>query len=202
MQRLVLSFNSRNVTLFRHIDTVQKLTDILTLHSADLLDECRCEGDCFNFVAFEDNLVLDVLREREFDAGVAFDSTDDLFAQKVSDVDGCVLASWSRAEGQVNREVSVDGSHLVLVALGHADHHVLDVGADGTDDRKFFTVGEPSIDPHLIGLHHLDFQVGVTECTLELATGACDHNVTFVDGHSHALDDVNKVGGEDSPHLC
>ena len=156
-------FYSGNVTLLGHVDTVQELTDILLLHGADLLDECSGEGDGFDFVTFENNLVLDVLGEGERDACVAFDSSDNLFAQKVTNINGSVLAAWPVREGQVNREVSVDGTHLVLETLGHTDHHVLDVGADRSDDGKLLTVSEPRIDSHLVLLDHLDFQVGLYE---------------------------------------
>jgi len=198
--RLLFFFGEGDVALFGDVDAVQKLPDILVLDVADLLDERGGEGDGFDGVAFEDDFVLDVLGEGELDAGVALDSSHNLLAEEVPDVNGSVLAAWPRGEGQVDREVSVDGSHLVLVALGDADHHVLDVGADGPDDGKLLTVGEPSVDSHLVGLDHLDFKVGMTEGSLELASWAGDDDVTLVDDDGGALEGVDKVGGEDCPH--
>ena len=49
-------------------------------------------------------------------------------------------------DGAVDGEVSVDGPHLVLVALGHALDQVLDVRADRADGGQLLPQAEPLLD--------------------------------------------------------
>ena len=66
-------------------------------------------------------------------------TSNELLAQEVAHLDeGAALG-----DGAVDGEMSVDGAKFVLVAIGDALDHVLDVGADGAHSGQFFLLAEP-----------------------------------------------------------
>jgi len=194
-----------NVGLFRHVDAVKELPDILVWALARALDTCSGEGNGLNLTSGDLDLVLHVLGEEEGDTFVCVDGTDDLLAEVVSDVNGTVLAVVAIAEGQVNWEMGVDGSHLVQKANGDTKHHVLDVGADGSHRGEFLTVGEPSINTQLLWANHSHLELEVTEsslkfCALAIMARSSHDNMSLVDRACCAFDDVEEVGRQDSLH--
>jgi hypothetical protein len=66
-------------------------------------------------------------------------ATNEFFAQEVADFD----QGASFRNGAVDGEVSVDGAHLVLVAVGDALDQVLDVRADGANGGKLLLLAKP-----------------------------------------------------------
>lgn len=61
------------------------LSDILVLDHAYLLDICRGLGNVLEGVSSQHQLILDILRGLDLNAGKAVDTTHDLLANEVSD---------------------------------------------------------------------------------------------------------------------
>ena len=74
------------------------------------------------------------------------DSSDDLLTQKVTDLNYGVVHAGHHVDGKM----SIHGTHLVQVSLGHADNHVLNVRAHGTDGGEFLSDTEPLLHSNLL----------------------------------------------------
>lgn len=118
-----LLFN--NVTPLRHVQTVQELSDILVADTADLLDVGGALGDVLDAVSGELELVLDVLGSLDVDAGPHVDPSDDLLANEVSDLNLEAVGLLVLLDVDVDGEMGIDVSHLVLEALGDTDDQVV-----------------------------------------------------------------------------
>lgn len=103
--------------------------------------------------------------------------SDDLLSEEVSDLDDGVLLAGDHVDGKV----SVDGSHLVQVALGHADDHVVDVRADGTDGGELLANAEPLLHTQLVLADHLKVEL-LLELSGQHTAWALDANLTVLDG--------------------
>ena len=80
-----------------------------------------------------------LLRVLTDDAVVHAHATNELLAQKVSDLD----QGTGFRDGTIDGEMRIDGTKLVLVAVGDALDHVLDVGADCSHSGQLFLLAEP-----------------------------------------------------------
>lgn len=106
-------FVGYNVALFRDVDAIQELPDILILDSGRLLDQCCGLTDGLDGVSSQDQFVFLLLGVFALDTIVHSDAARIFLAQKVTDFDqGAAFGN-----GAVDGKVSVHGPHLVLVAL-------------------------------------------------------------------------------------
>ncbi len=86
----------------------------------------------------------------------------------------------------------MDYLHLVFEPVGHALHHVGDVGGEGPYHGLFTDTGELAADHHLVALH-LDLDLGVGELPLEGGLLSLDGDVGAVNGGSDARGDGNSL---------
>ena len=150
------------------------LSDILVADSADLLDVGSALGDLLEVVTGELQLVLDVLGSLDLDTVGHNDTANELLALHAASL--VVLL-----EVDVDGEMGVDVAHLVLVALGDTNDHVVDDGADGAESGDVLagTVVHLDVDDVLLGVREADSQV--LERLLENATGAGDGDMSGLD---------------------
>jgi hypothetical protein len=114
-----------NVAPLRNVETVQELSDILVAYAAGLLDVGGALGDVLDAVSGELKLVLDVLGGLDVDTRPHVDPSDDLLANEVSDLNLPAVGLLVLLKVDVDREMGVDVSHLVLEALGDTDDQVV-----------------------------------------------------------------------------
>jgi len=184
----------------RHVDTIKELTDILaTGDLGDVVDHSSRLGDSVDVVASEDDLILDLLRAVDLDTREHLDNTDELLTKEVVDADlGLVITDTT-----VDGEVSIDETHLVLVALSDTDDHVLDVTGDSADAGNSLTSSEPHLEKDVLVLVTLDDHVqiaDVTEVTDELTTGALHLDDLALDGHGDVLGDIDLLNKTEHLH--
>ena len=90
------------------------------------------------------------------------DATDDLLADEVADLDDEVSGLGILLNVDVDWEMGVDVTHLVLETLGDTDDHVVDQGTDGTESGDILagTVVELNVDEVRLWVGEVDCQVG------------------------------------------
>lgn len=103
-----------NGCLFRDIQAVQELTDILVFHGGRMLDQGGRKGNCLDIVTLENQFVLLFGGINDCHAWLHCDLADVLLAQEVTDLNDCVALRNYTVDG----EMSMYGSHLVLESLG------------------------------------------------------------------------------------
>ena len=159
------------------------LSDILVSHSADLLDIGGALGDVLEVVAGEDELVLLGGRGLDLDTGLHDDAADELLADEVSDLNLEQVGLGVLGDVDVDGEMGVDVSHLVLEALCHTDDQVVDDGADSSEggDVLADTMVDLDRDGVLLGNGEVDGQVA--EILDQLASGALDGDNSRLDGN-------------------
>lgn len=121
-----------DVAFFRDVQTVQELSDILISYSANLLDVGGGLGDVFEGVSGKDKLILDVLGLLDIDTLVHGDSSDNLLANEVTDLNLEETRFAVLGNTNVDWEMCIDVTHLVLEPLGDTGDHVLDNRLDGS----------------------------------------------------------------------
>ena len=126
------------------VDTIQKLTDILLSDVGALLNVGGRERHLVDVNARELDLILHIGGTHELDTVQKSDTAGLLFTQKVTDLDNLVSSLLDR--GDIDGEMGVTESHLVLETLGDTSDHVLDVRSDGSDRSDIFSVAKPDID--------------------------------------------------------
>ena len=191
-----------NDMALRHVDTIKELTDILaTRDLGDVVDHGSRLRDSIDIVASENDLILDRLRAVDGDTREHLDNTNELLTKEVVDADlGLVVADTT-----VDGEVSVDETHLVLVALGDTDDHVLDMTGDSADAGNGLTSSEPHLEDDVLVLVTLDGHVkvaDVTEVTGELTAGTLHLDDLALDGHSDVLGDADLLDKTEHLHHC
>ena len=96
-------------------------------------------GHSLDGIAGQDQLVFLLLGVLALDTIVHANSSNELLAQEVTDLDkGAGLR-----DGAVDGEMGVDSAKFVLVAVGDPLDQVLDVGADGAHCGQLFLLPEP-----------------------------------------------------------
>jgi hypothetical protein len=179
------------------VEAVQELPDILVLDGRRLLDERGGLRDGFDGVAGDDQLVLLLLAVLAGDSLVHPDASDEFLSQEVPDLDeGAALG-----DGAVDGEVSVDGAHLVLVALRDALDQVLDVRADSSDGGQLLLLAEPFLDLHELLGRHVNVDGQVSERLLEGSTGSLDGDIPALDGNVDPLGHGHLLMGVQNLHL-
>lgn len=189
-----------------NVDTVQELTDILVANAADLLDVGGGLGDSLDGVALEDELVLDVLGGLDLNTLTAGDAADELLAQEVTahivsipDFSQSRLivprSSWCSipdlnnpkagvvvlVKVDVDGEMGVDVTHLVLEALGDTNDHVVDERAHGAESGDVLAGTVVHLDLNGVGIGLLEGDGQVTKVLLEDAAGALDGDLASLD---------------------
>lgn len=161
---------------------ITHLTDILVPHFAHLLDISRRLRHVLDRVTRQLQLILLVLARLNRHTRVHNDLANDLLANEVSDLDLEQASLGILADVDVDGEMGVHVAHLVLEALGDADDHVVDQGADCAEGSDILAgaVVELDVDEALLGVGEVDGEMG--EVLDELAAGA-------LDGHKARLDD-------------
>ena len=99
----------------------------------------------------------------------------------IPDLDVDVASLVVLLDVDVDGKVSVDVSHLVLVALRYADDQVVDVGTDGSEggDVLAGAVVDLDVDDILLGLGEVDSQVA--QVLGKLASGTLDGDIPRLD---------------------
>jgi hypothetical protein len=168
-----------NQSLLAHVDTVQELSDILVLDLGDLLDLRAVDAEVLNAVALEDDFVLD-LRAVNGDSLDHLHSADDLLSQEVADLDQVLGVRDVNVDG----EMRVDELHLVLEALGDTNHHVLDVGDNGSLHSVLLGSSKPHLDGDLLrSLISVDISRDGFEAAGQRSAGALHGDGTGGDGN-------------------
>lgn len=101
------------------------------------------QRDIDNVGSGQFDLIFDVLGSHVLDSVQQFNLSYTSFSQEVPNLHGV-----SR-NGNVNGEVTVDESHLVCETTCHADDHVFNVRANGSDACKLLAAGKPQVDLHI-----------------------------------------------------
>lgn len=122
------------------------LSDILVSHSADLLDIGGALRHVLEGVAEQDKLILLGGGGLDFDTGLHNDAANDLLADEVSDLNLVQVGLGVLGQVDVDGEMGVDVSHLVLEALGDTDHQVVDQGSDGAEGGDILSVAVVDLD--------------------------------------------------------
>lgn len=156
-----------DVGLLGNVDTIKELSDILVSDSAGLLDVSTGLRDVLDGVTDDADLILLVGRDLSAAALVDGDFSDSLLTEEVSDLnDGTVLN-----EVDVDGEMGVDVSHLVLVTSGDTGDHVVDEGLDGSQSSDVLSVTIEDGDLDLVIGDLLEGNVDVRQVLLEGTSG-------------------------------
>ena len=101
--------------------------------------------------------------------------TNSLLTKEVTDFHLLTLL----INGNVDGEVSVHKTHLVTIAVSNTGNHVLDVGADGTNNGNVLVETKPQINDDLtVLLANINKLVG--EVTAESATRSLNYNASVL----------------------
>jgi len=179
-----------------HVDTIKELTDILAARDlGDVVDHGSGLRDSVDVVAGKNDLILNLLGAVDGNAREHLNNTDELLAKEVVDADLLPVITDTTVDG----EVSVYEAHLVLVALGDTDDHVLEVTGDSADASDSLTGSEPHLKNDVLVLVTLDGDIkvaNVTEVAHKNTARTLDSHELAVDSHSDVLrdgDTLNKT---------
>jgi hypothetical protein len=157
--------------------------------------------DSLDAIASEEDFILSLLRAANSDTRKHSHSADHLLSQIVADFDLAAILGHVN----VDREMRVDETHLVLVSLkssinncvlcgqegmylGNTGDHVTDVRNNGADSSTISLLGKPELDLQglvLGGASEEDINVQVLESTSEGSTRASDFHCAGVDLNLH-----------------
>ena len=159
------------------------LSDILVSHSADLLDIGSTLGNVLERVTREDELILLGGGSLNINTGVHNNTADELLADEVSDLNLEQVGLGVLGDVDVDGEMGVDVSHLVLEALGDTDDQVVDDGSDSSEGSDILadTVVNLNGDLVLLGAGEVDGQVA--EILDQLAAGTLDGDNSRLNGN-------------------
>jgi len=181
----LLVVGTLELALLGDVDTIQELTDILVLDGGGLLDVGSGLGDVVKIVTDQGDLILLVLGVEDGDALQHGNLHDDLLTQEVADLDGLLIIGNNDVDG----EMGVDETHLVLVTLGDTDDHVVDQGADGAEASDVLALAVPDNKAEAGGIHLDNVHLNVTEVLVEGTAGTSDGDLAGLDLNSDALRD-------------
>lgn len=110
------------------------------------------------------------------------DPSNNFLADEVSDLHLPQASLLVLVQVDVDGEMGVDVSHLVLEALGHTDNHVRDDRSNGSQRGNVLTVAMVDLDRDgvLLGVAEVDSQVA--EVLDQLAPGTLDGDDSGLDG--------------------
>lgn len=169
-----------DVALLRDVHTIKELSDILVPHPADLLDVCGGLGDSLERVAEQNQLILLCLGDLDIDSGLHDDFANELLADEVTDLD-LVDTVGVLVQVDVDGEMGVDVSHLVLEALGNTDDQVVDEGADGSESGNGLADAMVDVDGDDVLLWRGEGDGDVREVLDQLAPRALNSDLSCLD---------------------
>merc|ERR1712210_376749 len=130
----------RHGTLFRHIDSVKELTQILLADVGALLDLCRRETNIRDVVSAELNLILHLSSSDILYTIKELHLAHPLFTQEIANLHDIT------SERDIDREMRIYEPHLVAEAACDAHDHVVDVRAYRADASQLLSISEPEVD--------------------------------------------------------
>lgn len=192
---LYLELSLDDVALFRDVDTVEELANILVLDGHRVPDGGGRLRHALHVVARQNELVLLGFRQFDGDAGQHGDAAGVLVAEEVSDFN--VVAGV--ADVCVYGEMGVDKAHLVLKAAGDANNHVVDVRAHGADAGHVLAGAVPHAH-HEGGLGGDQLHGDMGEVLVEGAAWSYDGDFARDDGDLHVCRDCDRLLLADVAH--
>lgn len=175
----------------RNVDTIQKLTDILVSNSADLVDASSILRNSLQRVTRDDQLILLGGRLLHGDTIKDLDVSDLLLTQEVSDLD--VLLTVNLNGVNVDREMGVDVSHLVLVTLGNTGHQVRNQRLDSSQSSDVLSVTVKNDDLDSPVRHLLESDIDVLQVLGQLTSWTSNLDGSGLDVDSNTLRDLQDL---------
>jgi len=166
-----------DLTLLRDVDTVQELTNILVLNGGGLLDVGSRLGDISQVVTGQDDLILLVLGDNDLDTLQHGDLEENLLTNKVTDLNRLLIISNNDVDG----EMGIDETHLVLVTLGDTNDHVVDQRADGAEASNVLALAVPDSETETGRVELDNIHVNMTEVLGQGTTGTSNGDDTGLD---------------------
>jgi len=147
------------------------------------VDKRSGAADKLDVIAFEVDLILNVIRPRDFNSAEHLDLAHTLLAKEVTEFEEFSLSANIGIDGKV----SIHKTHGVSEALSGADDHVGHVTAHSAHGRKNLTRTGPNLNLQglcallIIEEEHIDGKM--LEVLLQLSAGPLDDNGTSLDLH-------------------
>lgn len=186
------------MTSFGDVDTVQELSDILVSDSADLLDICTTLGDVFDGVTRDNQFIL--LDLGEFSSDTFWDSnlSDLLVTQEVSDFNELGTVFFNDVD--VNWEMRIDKSHLVLVTNGNTLDQVGDQRLDGSQSSNVLSVTVVDVDLDQLLVDLFESNIDVLQGLGQFTSWTSNLNDSGLDVDSDVFWNVDGFDGLDVLH--
>lgn len=156
----------------RQCDARSYLSDILVSHPADLLDIGSTLRHVLQRVTREDELILLGGGSLNIDTRLHDNSADELLADEVSDLNLVQVGLGVLGDVDVDGEMGVDVSHLVLEALGDTNDQVVDEGSYSSEGSDILADTVVNLDGDLVLLGDGEVDSQVAEILDQLAAGA------------------------------
>merc|ERR1719370_676214 len=172
-----------NGGLFRNVETIQELSDILVLDSRALLDTSSRLGHEFDIISIDVKFVLLSLGDFHSNPWGHWHFSEEFFSQEVSDLEGTASIN----NGAVDGEMGVGGTELVSEAESNTLGHVGNVRADSSDSSLVLRGAHPLFHQNrLVGRRfHLDFKM--TEVFGKGSSWTGDGDNTGLNGDSYFI---------------
>lgn len=159
------------------------LSDILVSHPADLLDIGSTLRNVLKRVAREDELILLGGGSLNINTGLHNDLSDELLADEVSDLDLVQVGLGVLGDVDVDGEMGVDVSHLVLEALGNTDDQVVDESSDSSEGSDVLSDSMVNLNADLVLLGAGEVDGQVAKILNQLSAGTLDSHDTRLNGN-------------------
>jgi hypothetical protein len=159
------------------------LSDILVSHPADLLDIGSTLGNVLERVTREDELILLGGGSLNINTGVHNNTANKLLADEVSDLNLEQVGLGVLGDVDVDGEMGVDVSHLVLETLGDTDDQVVDEGSDSSEGSDILADTVVNLDGDLVLLGAGEVDGQVAEILDQLAAGTLDGDNSRLNGN-------------------
>lgn len=147
------------------------LSDILVSHPADLLDIGGTLRHVLQRVTREDELILLGGGSLNIDTRLHDNSANELLADEVSDLNLVQVGLGVLGDVDVDGEMGVDVSHLVLEALGDTNDQVVDEGSYSSEGSDILADTVVNLDGDLVLLGDGEVDSQVAEILDQLAAG-------------------------------
>lgn len=177
------------VALFRNIQTIQELPDILVSYSANLLDVGGALRDVLEGISEQDELILLCRRHLNVNSWLHDNSSDDLLANEVSDFDLVKSSLVVLVYVDVDGEMCVDISHLVSETLGDANDQVIDEGSDSSEGSNVLSGAMVKLDVDNVFLRVREIDGQVAQVLGEFTSWTFDCDLSRLDGDLDTLRD-------------
>ena len=187
------------MALLRNVDTVQELTDILVSSLTDLLNVGSVLRNLLDRVTRENNLILLSSGELNLNTLSDWDQSDLLVTQVVSDLDELLAILLNNVD--VDREVRIDVSHLVLVTSGDTSDHVVNKRLNSSQCSNVLsvTVVDSDLDQLVVDLGESD--IDVLQVLGQDTSWASDPDDSGLDVNGDVLRNVDALLGLNVLHI-